>query len=734
MKEKIIQLLENLKKDKDLNDGEYKELLEDTYNLLSENQSLQEDYSLCLDVICHVSDKGNLNLLNKELLKECIYKSRIFLYEDTLYKKYSENYLDGTSNSLLFNLSKSCYTLNTGTVLTRDQKNLFDQFKKHRKIVVSAPTSFGKSRIIQEIILDENFHNILIVIPTLALSNELYLKLKNLDKLGTYNITKTTKGYREEKANILLFTPEKALMLIDEDKEITIDFFVMDEIYKIAYEDERKKVFCSCLYELAINHKIENFYLIGPYFKKFSEKFLEKTRSKFFEYSSEIVQKNTHQPDLANNNLNKAIKILKKDEEQSLIYCKTKLSINSNIKKIIRQNITEQESYLDKDFISHLKEQINEKWILVKALEKGVAFHHSDMPSYVKNEVISSYNEKKIKVILCTTTIIEGVNTSAKKVILLDNCKGRSKNLLTSFEIKNIKGRAGRFLEHFIGDIYILTDNLPQEKKLDDIDFSYFDKLLEDEELIQIQDEHIKDINGKDENIRNKERIRQKIFDANVRFEFIKQNRYIPYLKQLDLIKELRENINHIKEISFKTEFPTNEKFKLIFHLCEQYLFSDKEKDRNEPFRGGQLPALINFYVSNHYKSPKDLIDHKFIKESSEKIDTIINRAFKFISTYCEFTMPKYLRAFQNIYNYVKDEKEETKDYNCNLELYLLKLEFGTTKSVEIELKELGLPISIIKKLPSNSDIKELKQNIRKNNFMSINLDNFEKRLLKRYL
>ena len=59
-------------------------------------------------------------------------------------------------------------------------------------------------------------------------------------------------------------------------------------------------------------------------------------------------------------------------------------------------------------------------------------------------------------------TTFKGVNTSAKKVILLDNCKVDQNYLLTSFEISYQKSRK---LFRTAGEIYILTDNLRAKKK-----------------------------------------------------------------------------------------------------------------------------------------------------------------------------------------------------------------------------------------------------------------------------
>lgn len=56
----------------------------------------------------------------------------------------------------------------------------------------------------------------------------------------------------------------------------------------------------------------------------------------------------------------------------------------------------------------------------------------------------------KIKYLFCTSTIIEGVNTSAKNIIYYDSTKGR-RTPIDFFDYSNIKGRAGRLMVHYIG-------------------------------------------------------------------------------------------------------------------------------------------------------------------------------------------------------------------------------------------------------------------------------------------
>lgn len=77
-----------------------------------------------------------------------------------------------------------------------------------------------------------------------------------------------------------------------------------------------------------------------------------------------------------------------------------------------------------------------------------------------------------IKYLFCTSTIIEGVNTSAKNIIYFDAKKGS--NIVDYFDYSNINGRAGRMMVHYIGKIY--NFNPPPEKSNIIIDIHFFSK------------------------------------------------------------------------------------------------------------------------------------------------------------------------------------------------------------------------------------------------------------------
>ncbi|WP_449397642.1 hypothetical protein [Chryseobacterium wanjuense] len=65
-----------------------------------------------------------------------------------------------------------------------------------------------------------------------------------------------------------------------------------------------------------------------------------------------------------------------------------------------------------------------------------------------------------MNILSATTTITEGVNTTAKNMIVYKSSKGGGEHIkpLLKFDAKNIAGRAGRFMEHYVGRV-ITLDN-----------------------------------------------------------------------------------------------------------------------------------------------------------------------------------------------------------------------------------------------------------------------------------
>lgn len=83
--------------------------------------------------------------------------------------------------------------------------------------------------------------------------------------------------------------------------------------------------------------------------------------------------------------------------------------------------------------------------------------------------------------LFCTSTIVEGVNTNAKTVIVYNNPSGENA-AGRKFLLLNINGRAGRYLKHFVGNIVYLDKETLRIETSEDVSLDF--KTLSDQVLL----------------------------------------------------------------------------------------------------------------------------------------------------------------------------------------------------------------------------------------------------------
>lgn len=736
-----------------LSEGELIVWLKDVYNLLDYDKG--KSYNLSLASICYIADSNPSSPVVQALLNETIIKSRIFLYRDMLNKK-NNDFIENNQLGLVGEFTKLFYTdLKTGSVLTKSQKEILSLFNNKKRLVLSAPTSFGKTKILEEIILNNQYKRIAIVVPTNALLSENYHRLReNPLILSQYTIISSSKinpalGLTEN--TIFILTPEKLLNLLDE-RVIEFDFFVFDEFYKISKEfetlengdyDKRYKVFQYALYTLLQNKSVD-FYMIGPYIDNLSKNFLEKEKAIFKEYDIEIVQKEIFS-DKEKINLNLGLKLLKDKKTNTYrILDKLRERRQQSLIYVPRQNVAEilaksYASYLDNfemdnpneerltGFIDYIKENISPEWDLIPALKKGIAFHHGGIPRYIQTEIVSLFNKSIIHSLICTTTLAEGVNTTTKNVVIYEAKKAKSP--LTTFDRKNIEGRSGRFGEHFVGNVFYLVKPNDEENETD-VEFELYDSNnLSQEDIILLND---KDLSAT--NLKNKETLLSKLNEYKIPETLVRKNRFINIDKQIGLVRLLRSS----ESLPFEDKSSNN--FILDIQLLDQ-LFENIFKLVNTDARGkwnGYTYKQLSWLAGDYIRKPylRTIISHEIIMGNSKNINTRIRNALKILSQHFEFLLPRYIQVFQEIYNFVAKErggKELELGYIINL------LEYGTSNEVEVLLRDAGLPLEIVRKVKAFFDNCEdanaiiARKRERYEDLKKV-LNRFEMQLLDRYL
>ena len=115
--------------------------------------------------------------------------------------------------------------------LHRYQKNVLDSFKirQRNRFVLTAPTSFGKTFLVYEIIQKMQYQNILLIFPAISLLSENYARLCNLDAFRVYKIhSLSEEDFNLSERNIFIFTPERFLSFMDFHQHLHFDFAFID--------------------------------------------------------------------------------------------------------------------------------------------------------------------------------------------------------------------------------------------------------------------------------------------------------------------------------------------------------------------------------------------------------------------------------------------------------------------------------------------------------------------------
>ena len=121
------------------------------------------------------------------------------------------------------------------------------------------------------------------------------------------------------------------------------------------------------------------------------------------------------------------------------------------------------DSTLD-DAASWIAHSYHPQWLVARAVRNGIGIHHGRMPRALAHHIVRLFNEGRLPWLIVTSTLIEGVNTIAKNIVIVDNKIGPRK--LDFFTYSNIRGRSGRMFRHFVGKV-IVYGEAPQRESQD---------------------------------------------------------------------------------------------------------------------------------------------------------------------------------------------------------------------------------------------------------------------------
>lgn len=421
-----------------------------------------------------------------ELVNHLIRETGLYPYLETETASWQDRYV------------YEIFKVNTGEkeelTLHREQSTVLKKLLSGINLAVSAPTSFGKSFIVDAYISLNSPKNVVIIVPTIALTDEtrrrLYKKFA-----GEYKIITTTEVELAEK-NIFIFPQERAIHYVDKIPEL--DILIIDEFYKASstFDKDRSPMLIKAI--LKLGKKAKQKYFLAPNITSIDENpFTQDMEFYPLDFNTVFLEKHDFSKEVSSNEelkSSKLLEILAEKEKKTLIYAGT----YSNIEKLSNLFLTNypiQQEKLLVEFSKWLSDNYSFNWNLTNLVKRGIGIHNGRLHRSLSQIQIKLFEEESgIKNLVSTSSIIEGVNTSAENVIIWSNKNGTAK--IKDFTYKNIMGRGGRMFKHFIGKIYIL-DNPPAQEQtqldipfpeqiLGDIDEKIYESQLTHEQIAKI--------------------------------------------------------------------------------------------------------------------------------------------------------------------------------------------------------------------------------------------------------
>lgn len=411
------------------------------------------------------------------------------------------------------------------------QNDILNALEEKTLISFSAPTSFGKSFIVRHYIArryaSNNIKRCLVIVPTKSLIDDFFedfIRIKKELSLDFSLYTHARSVDRDIEKGVFILTQERLSFLINQDPEFVKAFdlvycdeahsigrgyrgFVLREVLKnlIRICEERgslelktKYVFSSPiiknpdyyhqklfqqLNDNQVYHKEikyspveKNIHLIKKDDYSFSYYLLHDIPqdASFEERIEEIGQK--YFSDQFSSDLEEVARdidiVLQSNIKKRTIFFNTSPLNAHKYALMLSQRLVDRENYIDeiKDLGKYIHDHFDRSLGITNLLRKGIGLHYGPMPVGLRRAMVNLFEKGVLDYLICTPTLLEGVNLPAKNIFLFSDKYGgkTGKEKHSTMSFWNLLGRAGRITFGLSGNVYCIEKNIKNYESLID--------------------------------------------------------------------------------------------------------------------------------------------------------------------------------------------------------------------------------------------------------------------------
>jgi hypothetical protein len=383
------------------------------------------------------------------------------------------------------------------------------------------------------------------------------------------------------------------------------------------------------------------------------------------------------------------------------------------------------------ELIGFVKKHIHKEYALVSTLEKGVGFHYGHMPGLLRKQLEDLFRERRIRYLVCTSTLLYGLNLPARNIFLEKPTTGRGQ-VISSPDFWNLAGRAGRMGKELEGNVFLIDYEKWESQPLvegrgvsvssalkgtvvdqgtelltflndpsisSDANLAFeitLGKLVLDQRLGRLDKTLGRYAPSADVATLAaiQERIEQISSMTDLPTEVLNSNIGVSIFRQKDLLDYM---VKRLKKLTPEELIPSHplgdfkevlDNHRRAFKRIHTYLLNYASRDGRHNFfaplalrwmRGDPLPVLIDSAIRYHRE-----------KKSGKSVALIIRETMENVEQELRFRYVKYFMCYNAILR-VALVRADKADYVKNIPEIPLFLELGGSSGVMINLMALGL-------------------------------------------
>lgn len=399
-----------------------------------------------------------------------------------------------------------CIVLDSGARLdvNRFQRDFWEAMTRYSRVSASAPTSAGKSFLLRCWLHDYFQQNpkaaVVFAVPTRALIQEVSDALSQdmrdglLKNVGIHTLPLDA-DLETSPGNIFVLTQERLHILLGRDHLLGFDALIVDEAQKIG--DGHRGVLLEQVLQECLRRRpglkvifaspfVENpEYLFESLPQKAETRAVQREVTTVSQNLLFVSQKNgdpktwevtyrdgdkilpighaalEFRPTTGAKQLSAVAFAMRCEEGGNLAYANGQAEAEKYATHIAEAYTQKGYTSLEThprvaDLIRLIGKTVHIKYSLVETLKQGVAFHYGNMPLLIRVEIETLFRQNVLRFLVCTSTLMEGVNLPCKVIFMRAPRRGK-KMPLPPADFWNLAGRAGRWGTEFQGTIACIS-------------------------------------------------------------------------------------------------------------------------------------------------------------------------------------------------------------------------------------------------------------------------------------